>query len=454
MPATPNLLMICVDDLSPLLRCHGHAEMHTPHLDRLAARGTRFTQNYCQVPVCGASRCSVLTGTRPTPQRFTNYNSRADREAPGVPTLLHQLKDHGYRLAGDSKVLHQPQDHADVWDAFNDGLHANHTTHWHSDDANRLALEGARAANSKRPRRGPAYECVDVPDTAHHDGAMCQWALRELEQLAADDDTPFALCFGSINVHLPFKAPKKYWDLYDPNALPLHDHTRRPNDVPRAGLPDSGELRHYGNIPRQGPVSEQQARDLSHGYRAGVSYLDAQVGHLLDALDRLGLTDQTAVALWVDHGFSLGEHGVWGKHCLYEAALKVPLIIAPPGNAGPRGQACNTVTENLDLFPTLCDVLGLDTPDHLQGRSLAPLLDDVNAPRDAFAVSRFGNGDSLRDERYRYAEWRRGGDIIGRVLFDIEQDPHELNNIADDPEQAHTLHDMHARLTEISAQIA
>lgn len=428
--------------------------MHTPALDRLAAGGTLFQNAYCQMPVCGASRASLLSGMRPKPDRFTTYHSRADEEAPGVLTLVEHLAANGYTTVGNQKVYHANDDHGDAWSAFNGGLNQGPNL-FHSERGKRIAREGQRlpyTAGRSKPKRGPSWECADIPDTAQQDGIMTEWALQQLESLALAK-SPFALCYGSINVHLPFRAPKKYWDLYDVDALPLPDHQNQPGDVPRELLHTYGELRHYGDIADEGVLSDEQARKLIHGYRAGVSYLDAQVGKLLDGLDELGLTDNTAVVLWVDHGFNLGEHGLWCKHSLFETSLKVPIIIRKPGTQQ-NGNVVQSVVENLDVYPTVCDVLGLPRPGHLQGRSLAPLLDDATAERDAYAVSRYRNGESIRTDKYRYSYWQKDGDITARALFDIENDPGETRNLADAPEHAEAIKSLHAKLVEINQSAA
>lgn len=451
MSDRPNLLMICVDDLRPLMRCYGHEQMHTPAFDRLAESGVLFEKAFCQVPVCGASRASLLTGIRPTPQRFLEASTWVDEDAPDVPTLIEHLRDHGYITVGNHKVFHHAGDRRGAWHAHNDGL-GQFPGPYHTDAANRLGAAGqARAmeAGHRRPKRGPATECADIPDTAQQDGVCAEWAIRQLHGLVRRDQ-PFALCYGSVNVHLPFKAPKRYWDLYDRDALPLPGHQEPPTDVPPAALHNYGELRNYGDIPDDGPVDDASARQLVHGYRAGVSYLDAQVGKLLDTLDELGVADNTIVVLWVDHGFNLGEHGLWCKHCLYETSLHVPLIIRAPGRTA--GTSVRTVVENLDVYPTVCELLGLAQPAHLKGRTLTPLIDDPAAPRDAYAVSRFRNGDSIRTQRYRYSQLQdEQGNPAGCTLFDLEADPGETRNLADDPSHAEVARDLHQRLKQISS---
>lgn len=430
-----NLLMISVDDLRPLLGSYGQSQMHTPNIDRLAAQGVRFSKAYCQVPVCGASRASLMTGLRPTPNRFTTYHARADKDAEGTPTMLHSLKDAGYTTACNPKVLHEFDDHAALWDAFDIAPLPTFPGPYYTDEAVRMAEE-AHASREQRPqpwmKAGPAFECADVPDEAYHDGASVRTAIVHLQRFAKTGER-FMYGYGSINVHLPFKAPKPYWDLYDPALITLPAHDEPASDVPAAALHTWQELRNYVGIPGDGPLDDELARTLVHGYMAGVSYLDAQVGKLLDALDESGLSETTSVVFWVDHGFNLGEHGLWCKHCLYETSLHVPLIIRPPTSAGfTPGTVIERVVENLDVYPTICELLGLPTPEHVQGKSLLALMRDPQAPHKERAYSRYGNGESVRTERFRYSEyWNDEGECHARTLFDLTADPDELKNLAD-----------------------
>jgi len=446
MSERPNLLMICVDDLRPLMGCYGHASMHTPHFDRLADSGVLFERAYCQVPVCGASRCSLLTGVRPTPDRFVDYHASADEDAPGVLTLPQHLKAHGYTLVGNAKVFHHKSDRAEVWDRFLVSQLGGFPGPYYSDEGKAMHENWqADRKPGQKPwvKRGPAYECVDVPDEAHKDGEAAAWAVEQLRSLK-DDDAPFCLAYGSINTHLPFKAPKRYWDLYDPRAIDVSHHTTDPNDLPMD--PDHAwhELRNYTGMPKAGPVTDEQARTLIHGYMAGVSYLDAQVGKLLDALDAFGLTDNTAVVLWVDHGFNLGEHRLWCKHCLYEPSVHVPLMVrgADGGPLSGDGFRVRDVVENLDIYPTVCELLGLPTPRHVQGCRLAQ-------PK-GFALSRYHNGESIRTDRYRYIEYRDDdGEVTHRCLFDWQSDPGEMRNVIDEPSHAKAAAELAGRLREV-----
>ncbi|TVQ21376.1 MAG: iduronate sulfatase [Spirochaetaceae bacterium] len=431
-----NVLMISVDDMRPLLGAYGCPEMITPHIDRLCAEGVRFTRAYCQVPVCGASRASLLTGVRPTADRFVSYASRADQDAPSVPTLLHHLRDNGYELVGNHKVFHDRADHAAVWHRYLQSRLPGFPGPYYGRDAMRMydsAMDRpVRAGVPTWVHAGPAWECEQVEDVAYHDGEAADFAIREIGRLA-DAAGPWMVAYGSVDVHLPFTAPKPYWDLYDPTALRLPDHTERPVAIPEQALHAWGELRNYCGIPASGPLDDLAARALIHGYRAGISYLDAQIGRILDVLDRHRLWDSTIVVLWVDHGFTLGEHGLWCKHCLYETALRVPLIVRAPASLGlPSGAAIDTVVENLDIYPTICDLAGLRTPAHVEGRSLIPLLRNAGNTLPGRAYSRYRAGESVRTDRYRYSEWREDDKIVARTLFDLAVDPDEQCNIADE----------------------
>ncbi len=446
--------MICVDDLRPLLGCYGHADMQTPNMDRLANEGVRFSRTYCQVPVCGASRASLMTGIRPTRERFTTFFSRADEDAPGVPTLLHSLKENGYRLVGNPKVLHEVRDHADVWDEYLKSDLAPHPGPYHNPHTLRRAEEAKRSRDPNTPpwvKGGPAWECEHILDDAQHDGNMVDRAIQQLQSLARDGK-PFAMGYGSISVHLPFKAPKPYWDLYPPESIPMPDHQHSPADVPEVALHNWQELRNYVDMPAQGPLSDDTARTLIRGYRAGVSYLDAQIGKLLDELDRTGLADYTTVVLWADHGFNLGEHGLWCKHCLYEPSLHVPLLIRPPTGSGFRpGTVVHTVVENLDVFPTVCELMGLPVPAHVQGKSLVPLMRETTAQaHTGTAYSRYFDGESVRTDRYRYSEWLNSeGAIYARTLFDLKTDPAETQNLIGDQHHTEIANELSANLAEL-----
>jgi arylsulfatase A-like enzyme len=397
--------------------------MVTPHLDRLARRGVRFERAYCNIAVCGASRASIMKGLRPTPTRFTSYLTRADEDAPDVPSLPLVFKKHGYHTVSNGKVYHHRDDDPQAWSE--PAWRPKTSSIW-------WALPENRALATGRRSRGPAYESAEEPEESYPDHQICDKTLSDLQRLA-EQEKPFFLACGFYRPHLPFVAPQSYWDHYPTDKVTLPENMFFPRDLPRAFSYNWGEMRSYHGIPKQGQVSDETARQLIRGYRASVSLVDAQVGRLLDELDRSGEADNTIIVLWGDHGWQLGEHGFWCKHTNFEVATRVPLLIAAPGV---KGQAVSArLVEYIDIYPTLCELAGLPQPDHLQGQSLCSLLRDVDAAHKDAVFTRFGGGDAVRTDRYRYMEMRsaRGrGDLQGVGMFDLEKDPQENQNIAED----------------------
>ncbi|MBN2293207.1 MAG: sulfatase [Pirellulales bacterium] len=421
----PNVLFIGVDDLRPEVHCYGVEKMVTPNLDRLCKGGVRFNRAYCNIAVCGASRASIMKGIRPTPTRFVSYNTWAKKDAPDVPSLPMTFKNSGYHTATVGKIYHHQNDDAEAWcePDWRTG------SMWWAIPENNI--------NFRRPDksrvRGPAYESADKPDDLYPDYRVCDQALKRIRRLAKGDK-PFFLGCGFYRPHLPFVAPKKYWDLYPERKIKLPDNMFFPRDLPRAFFYTWGELRAYQDIPKSGPVSEETARQLIRGYAACVSLVDVQIGRLLDELERSGVADNTIIVLWGDHGWQLGEHGFWCKHTNFEVATRVPLIIVAPGIDG--GKVSQRLVEYVDIYPTLCELAGLPLPKHLVGKSMKPLLNDVEASHKPAVFSRHGGGDAVRTDRYRYMEMRekRGrGKLMGVGLFDLENDPDENQNVAGDP---------------------
>ncbi|MFC1607472.1 sulfatase [Candidatus Latescibacterota bacterium] len=431
----PNILFIPVDDLRPQLGCYGHTQMFSPNIDRLASEGILFSRTYCQVPVCGASRASLLTGIRPTRHRFIDYYTTVDEDMPGAITLPRYLRDNGYYTISNGKVYHSLRDDRDGWSEKPWRPRGQWAGRGYLTDANkRIALDKNYGG------RGPAFEVADVPDNAYQDGMIADKTIEDLQRLAKND-TPFFLAAGFMKPHLPFNAPKRYWDLYKSENIDLTNNPFRPEGAPDAALHNWGELRNYVDIPKEGPLSDNVARTLIHGYYACVSYTDAQIGRILAELGNLGLRDNTIVVLWGDHGWQLGEHGLWCKHSTFELALHSPMIVSAPGFSG--GKTTRALTEFVDIFPTLCELCSLSVPDFLQGTSFVPLMNDPGRAWKKAAFSRYHNGDSIRTDRYRYTEWKReitrvtySPDIkkYARMLYDHEIDPHENINIAERPE--------------------
>lgn len=461
--AKPNVLFIVVDDLKPLLGCYGATWIKSPNIDRLASRGTLFTSSYCQVSFCAPSRMSVLTGLRPDTTRVV-FNPPQQQDIlrtrfPDLVTLPQHFKNHGYI----THPIHKVFDGRTV-DAGHDRASWNVPYGpWEMAPGEKPAPGGyqdpttkarlAEAVRQGQPASGPATEGCDIPDNAYHDGGVAFTAAQRIREFK-QQGRPFFLAVGFVKPHLPFIAPKKYWNLYDRASLPLASFQQLPQGSPHdlAFYSHSGELRAYSDVPKSGPIPEPLQRELVHGYAACVSYIDAQVGLLLKTLEETGMADNTIVCLWGDHGFHLGEHGHWGKVTNYEDATRAPLIIAISRQRKP--QRITALVEFLDIYPTLCDLAGLPIPSHVQGRSLAPLIRGENVtPHDA-AISQMSPGArkdgvmgwTLRTPRYRYIEWRRADFSTGppRItdqvesieLYDYQTDPLERENLAGKTEHA------------------
>lgn len=432
-----NVLFIAIDDLRPELGCYGQTQIKSPNIDKLADEGMLFERAYCQVPVCGASRASLLSGIRPTRQRFVTFYSKVEEEVPGAVTLPEHFKNNGYHTISLGKVFHHGDDSEQSWSE----------PEWRPEWRSYVTDEAEEIMNQPDNvtqwgwRKGPAYEAGAVHDTAYSDGKTTVRAIEALRRMKAEDK-PFFLAVGFYKPHLPFTAPKKYWDLYQPEDIALADNPYPPENVPEAAMHNFLELRDgYAGIPAKGPLSDDMSHDLIHGYYACISYIDAQVGMLMQELDNLGLKENTTIVLWGDHGFHLGDHGLWCKHSNFEKALRTPLIIADP-DYQPKGST-KMLAELVDIYPTLAELCGLEMPRHLQGNSLKPLLQNPQADWDKMAISRYYDGISVRTDRYRYTEWveqtRKGGNgevkkSYARMLYDLEEDPDENVNIAELPE--------------------
>ncbi len=435
----PNVLFIAVDDLRPQLNCYGHKQMISPNIDRLAGDGVTFLRSYCQVPVCGASRASLLTGVRPTRDRFISYNVWAEKDLPGALSLPKHFKNNGYHTISNGKIFHHRTDCLDSWSE----------SPWRPRGPwqNYVLQESKRLTRQGSSGKGPAFESADVPDNAYFDGMIADKGISDLRRLKKKDK-PFFLALGFFKPHLPFNAPKRYWDLYKREKIDLADNPFRPKGAPDAALHNWGELRAYEGIPGKGRLPDELARTLIHGYYACVSYTDAQIGRVLAELDRLGLRRNTIVVLWGDHGWNLGEHGLWCKHCNFETSLHSPLIVNAPGIKG--GRKTMALTEYLDIYPSLCQLCNLPLPAHLEGRSFVPLMKKPNRLWKEAVFSRYYNGDSVKTDRYRYTEWRRkDGTIYARMLYDHKTDPHENVNISELPQNKELVKKLGRMLQEI-----
>ena len=413
-----NVLFIAVDDLRPELGCYGSEQIKTPNIDRLAARGTVFRRAYCQVAVCGASRASLLTGWRPTKDRFLTYKTFAEKDAPHAMTLPEEFRKNGYFCISNGKIFHHKQDTAKrSWSE----------PPWRPSIGGTTTLDPeSETMRGGTKNRGPVFEAPDVPDNAYPDGQIAEKTINDLNRMKKTG-SPFFLACGFLKPHLPFYAPKKYWDFYDAASINLADNRYRPENAPQA-LRGSGEIHSYHNRNIQFN-SDEWHRSCRHGYFACVSYIDAQVGKLLDTLDDLGLSENTIVILWGDHGWHLGEHDFWGKHNVMHLSTNSPLIVAAPGFDS--HQTCDRLVEFVDIYPSLCDLARISTTNEtLQGKSFQPLLKDPTRIWKQAVYSKFGPAVSLITQRYNYAEFSNGE----KMLFDLEKDPAENVNIVAAPE--------------------
>ncbi len=449
--AQPNILMIVVDDLRPELKCYGAEKVHTPHLDRLASRSLLFTRAYCMVPTCGASRASLMTSIRPAADRFLTHLASAEKEAPGITTLNTQLKQHGYTTLSNGKVFHHPEDNAAGWSepAWRPGDKAPTAP-----PAAQRKKGGAKAKSKTAsvPKedmaksRGRAYGISDLTDDEHSDGQVALKTIADLRRMK-ERGQPFFIAAGFFKPHLPFICPKKYWDLYPPGTFTLPSNYHPPKDAPEVSIHNSGELRSYAGIPKTGPLPDDVALEMIRGYHACVSFTDAQIGRVLEELDRLELTQNTIVILWGDHGWNLAEHTLWCKHSCYETSMRVPLMLSVPGHKG--GTQTAALTELIDVYPTLCELADVPIPSHVQGRSLVPLLNDPTQPWKTQAIGRFTSGDTIRTDTHRFTEYSsRNEGPFARMLYDHRTDPDENINISEQVGQSSIVEELTTRLRE------
>ena len=456
-PRRPHVLFLAADDLRTDLGCYGSAEARTPHIDALARQGVVFERAYCQQAVCNPSRASLLTGRRPDTIKVWDLRRHFRETLPDVVTLPQYFKQHGYTAIGIGKLFHNesggkpPFPFADPvsWSeppVFAEG------PHWRD-----WVVPGDPSGPKSK---GGAVQCLEVADEAYLDGRIAAAAVTRLGDLARTRQ-PFFLGVGFWKPHLPFNAPKKYWDLYARAKISTPVPIRMPEGAPAIAGHAWNELRGYAGVPKEGPLPPAQIAELRHGYLACISFLDAQVGRVLAELARLDLAKYTIVVLWGDNGFHLGEHDLWGKTTNYELDTRVPLIVVAPGVTRAGGRAAGP-TELLGLYPTLVELCGLAAAPGVEGRSLLPQLRDPRQPGADVAVSQhphpsYGRathmGYSVRTARHRYVEWRdlATGAVTNRELYDHEADPAETYNRVADPEQSAIMKDLESRAARFVA---
>ena len=489
----PNVIFIAVDDLKPELGCYGNKMIKTPNIDRLASRGTIFTKNYCQQAVCGPTRASVLSGMRPDYTKVWDLKTKMRDMNPDILSLPQYLITQGYSTQGIGKIydvrcvdkdLDKPSWSVPYYKvdkkyyAQQTGLPA--LNYYQNPETKKLAelylseaiekgLKGEDAINEALKKVKPSVECVDVPDNAYTDGANVLEARDILVNLSKSKD-PFFFAVGFSKPHLPFVSPKKYWDLYNRDSMPLAPYQKPSQNSIDIAYHNSGEIRAYTDIDPIVPEKEDsigitlsvsKQKELIHGYYAAVSYTDAQIGLLLNALDSLGLSKNTIIVLWGDHGWHLGDHNLWCKHTDFEQATHAPLIVSAPWI---KPSKVKSTTEFVDIFPTLCELAKVNIPTQLDGKSLVALMKNPSAKTKEYAVSQYPRsgpnseksrlgyasaeymGYSIRTERYRYTVWMKNkfrsfqkydeSMVYGTELYDYKKDPNETVNVINEKKYA------------------
>lgn len=431
-----NVLLIMADDLNCRLGCYGDPQVKSPNIDRLAARGVRFDRTYCQYPLCNPSRASFLTGLRPSGTGVIDNAVQFRQNIPDVVTLPQLFRNHGYFVARVGKLYHYGVPNQIGTSGLDDPPSWEKVVNPRGrdkDDEDKIIT----IANHRNFGGTLSWLAADGTDEEQTDGVGAAAAVKILEERAAVEQ-PFFLGVGFYRPHTPYVAPKKYHELYPRDKIPLAtgpDNDRE--DVPKAAF--------TVNPPNYG-LSPERQREAIQAYFAATSFMDAQVGKLLDALDRLKLTDKTVVVFVSDHGYHLGEHGQWQKLSLFEGSTRVPLVIATPSMKN-AGQTSQRLVEMIDVYPTLAELCGLLAPQNLHGRSLNPLLDDVAAEHKSAAYTQARNGYSVRTDRFRYTEWT--GANGGAELYDHMADPNEFTNLATDPAHAETVKQMREQLQKV-----
>lgn len=466
----PNVLLILVDDLKPALGCYGDTAAKTPHLDRLAARGMRFDRAYCNQAVCAPSRFTLMLGSHSTSTGLYGLGSTLRKVLPDAVTMPQYFAHHGgYRTESIGKIFHIGHGNDGDPESFTVPHFKDKVIEYldpKSTDGGQLTREEALFTNQKLDKipklpRGAAFESPEARDEDYADGRVAAETVKRLQaakQRRQKDGTPFFIATGFVRPHLPFSAPMKYWEIHDPSALPMPARTDHPEGSPRVARKRGGEISAYKPVPEGRDVLPLDLqRQLIHGYYASTSFVDAQIGKVVAALDDLGLADNTIIVLWGDHGFHLGDLGIWTKHTNYEQANRIPLLLIAPGTTRPDSST-NQPAESVDVFPTLAELAGLPLPrgpQPVNGLSLVPVLKDgaVRVRDHAYhAFPKEKLGRAIRTERHRLVEWKTPGapeDTAELELYDYQADPLESKNLAtEQPEVVAKLRGILARYPE------
>lgn len=436
---TMNVVFIVADDLNTNLGCYGQQGVITPNLDKLASESLVFDRAYCQASLCNPSRSSFMTGMRPGSLDIYTNEPHFRGVFPKVKTIAQSFKENGYISQGIGKIFHN----------WGQAIHGDPDS-WSLPEVNHYAahyqdmyVPGRAFALHSDIEKGPAVQCVDVPDEAYLDGRISSRAVQAIKEAG---EAKFFLAVGFWKPHLPYNAPKKYWDLYDREALPILKYPHEVPGVSEFAYIGSSEARSYTDVPKTGEISQNKKRELRHGYLAAISYLDAQIGKIMDALEKQDLRKNTIIVVLSDHGYHAGEHGQFGKWTQFEQGTRVPLFISVPGMDN-HGKRSSSLVELIDLFPSLVDLCGISTRSYqgqLEGKSLVPVLKDPSFKVKDFAISQISRlqsggpgfgilGSSIRNERYRFNIWqdRQTGKIVSEELFDLQKDVDNATNISD-----------------------
>ncbi|MEG3660142.1 sulfatase [Arenibacter palladensis] len=429
----PNVLFIAIDDLRPTLGCYGDTIAITPNMDQLAAKGTIFSKAYCQQAVCNPSRSSILTGLRPDQINVTNLVNHFREKMPNLITLPQIFKDNGYESLGLGKIYHGSKKAQDEVSWTKPAIL----------NVSNKAMQYALGEN-KTGDKAASYENADVEDDKYEDGQIANEAIRNLDHFKKNGK-PFFLAVGFKKPHLPFSAPKKYWDLYDPNMFNAISHKEKPTDSPDLAFHDSQELRGYVDIPNNGTIDRDKERKLWQGYYACVTYVDAQLGKIMKSIKDLGLDKNTIVVLWGDHGYHLGEQDLWCKSTNFELDSRIPLIISDPTKSFRTGTKSNALVEAVDIYPTLIDLCDLKTRMELAGRSLKTLLVEPDNEFKEAAFTQFARpyealfskdvshmGYSVRTQNWRCTAWfnAQNDSIEYTELYDLKETDIEKANLS------------------------
>ena len=419
-----NVLFIAIDDLRPELGCYGAPQVKSPNIDQFAKEAVVFNRAYCNVPVCGASRASLLTSILPTKNRFIDYRAKAQEDVPNAKTLPSLFKEAGYTSISNGKIFHYNKDVQEASWSENP---------WMPKGGHRISYDPTTNNVVMKSGNGRVYEAPDVEDSVYPDYKIAQKTIKDLRRFKKSGESFFMAC-GFFRPHMPFYAPKKYWDLYNRDSIEIADNRHLPENAPKS-LRGSTEFKTY-SFGDYKPNTEAFHKMMRHGYYACVSYVDQMVGEVLKELETLGLAENTIVVLWGDHGWHLGEHEFWGKHNTLHNALQVPLIVKVPGKA--KGQHTKAMVESVDIYPTLCDLANLDAPDYIMGESFESVLDN---PKQSFrenAYARFKKADAIVTEGFTYSLYENGEEM----LYNLKLDPEENKNVVKNNSYIEVLEDM------------